>query len=125
VAKLPEQVLAAWGDHEDPPVLATIGHDGLPNAIFATCVRVLDGETVVVANNYFDKTLRNIIAGSRGSLLFITKEKKSFQIKGAIEYYESGPFFDYMKSWNPPERPGHGAAVLRVEEVYSGAERIL
>jgi len=32
--------------------------------------------------------------------------------------------FDHVKTWNPPKRPGHGAAALRVEEVYSAAEKL-
>ena len=29
-----------------------------------------------------------------------------------------------MKTWNPPEHPGHAAAALQVEEVFSGAEKL-
>ena len=71
-----------------------------------------------------DKTMRNIKAGSRASVLFITEEKKSYQIKGSVEYYEDGPVFEFMKSWNPEEHPGHGAASILIEEVYSGSEKL-
>jgi len=30
-----------------------------------------------------------------------------------------------MKQWNPEKHPGHAAAALKVEEAYSGAERLL
>jgi len=29
-----------------------------------------------------------------------------------------------MKSWNPEKHPGHAAAVLRVEEAFSGAKKL-
>jgi len=29
-----------------------------------------------------------------------------------------------MKTWNPPQHPGHAAAALKVEEAYSGAEKL-
>ncbi len=29
------------------------------------------------------------------------------------------------KKWNPEKHPGHAAAALKVEEVYSGAEKLL
>jgi len=29
-----------------------------------------------------------------------------------------------MKTWNSPKHPGHAAAALRIEEVYSGAEKL-
>jgi hypothetical protein len=57
--------------------------------------------------------------------LFITKEGKSFQAKGSLEYHSQGELFDFMKTWNPKKHPGHGAAVLNVEEVYSGKEKLL
>jgi len=71
------------------------------------------------------KTKENILAGSNASLLFITKEKKAFQIKGPITLEDSGPIFEEMKRINPGKHPGHSAAVLRVESVFSGAERLL
>ncbi|MBW1804701.1 MAG: pyridoxamine 5'-phosphate oxidase family protein, partial [Deltaproteobacteria bacterium] len=82
-------------------------------------------DTIVVANNYFSKTLENILAGSKGSILFITKEGKSYQIKGSIEYHKEGSIFEDMKKWNPKQHPGHAAAALIVEEVYMGAEKLL
>jgi hypothetical protein len=30
-----------------------------------------------------------------------------------------------MNAWNPAQHPGNAAAALRVEEVFSGAERLL
>ncbi len=75
----------------------------MPNAIYCTCVRIFTTNTIVVANNYFDKTLRNILGESRGALLFLTAEEESFQIKGTIEYHVDGPIFEDMKSWNPPK----------------------
>jgi uncharacterized protein len=30
-----------------------------------------------------------------------------------------------MKKWNPEKHPGRAAAALKVEEVYSGSEKLL
>ena len=122
---LPEKVSKAWEDREGPIILSTVNGDGIPNAIYATCVSKFSEDTIVVANNYFSKTLKNILAGSKGSILFITKEGKSYQIKGSIEYHKEGNIFDDMKKWNPKKHPGHAAAALKVEEVYAGAEKLL
>ncbi len=122
---LSDDVRAAWEEREGPVVFTTVDPSGCPNAIYATCVSRYDDETIVVANNYFNKTLQNIQHGSRGSILFITREGKSFQIKGKIEYHTDGPVFDDMKKWNPEKHPGHAAAVLKVEQVFSGAEQLL
>ena len=125
MAVLPKIVSKAWEDREGPVILTTLNGDGIPNAIYVTCVSKFDEETIVVANNYFSKTLDNILAGSKGSILFITKGGKSYQIKGSFEYYKDGIIFEDMKKWNPEKHPGHAAAALKVEEVYAGAEKLL
>ncbi len=125
MSELPQEVSQAWEDREGPIVLTTVNKEGLPNSIYATCVSKFGEDTLVVANNYFSKTLENIRAGSKGSILFITKKMVSYQIKGSIEYHTEGPIFDDMKKWNPEKHPGHAAAALKVEEVYKGAEKLL
>jgi len=122
---LPEKVSEAWENREGPIILSTVNEAGVPNAIYATCVSKFSEDTIVVANNYFSKTLKNILSGSKGSILFITKEGKSYQLKGSIEYHKEGSIFEDMKKWNPKKHPGHAAAALKVEEVYTGAERLL
>jgi predicted pyridoxine 5'-phosphate oxidase superfamily flavin-nucleotide-binding protein len=125
MAALPEKVRVAWEDREGPVVFSTVNEDGMPNAIYATCVSKFSEDTIVIANNYFSKTLENILTKSKGSILFITKERKSYQIKGTIKYYTEGNIFEDMKKWNPQQHPGHAAAALKVEEVYTGSEKLL
>ena len=124
MSALPELVTKAWEDRQGPIILTTVGPDGVPNSIYASCVSLYGNDTVVVADNYFDKTKKNILAGSKGTLLFITKENKSFQLKGSFDYLTSGEVYDDMKTWNPSKHPGHAAAALRIEAVYSGAEKL-
>ncbi len=121
---IPESVLAAWANRDGYAVLATVDRAGVPNAVYVGAVQLLGTEAVAIADNYFSKTRANILSGGRGSLVFLTKEKKSFQLKGRFEYVTAGPVFEEMKRWNPPRHPGVAAAVLHVEEVYSGAERL-
>ena len=115
----------AWDRHDGPIVLTTTDKQGVPNAIYATCVKLLDDGRIVVADNYFNKTRTNIKSGSQGSVLFITKEQKSYQAKGRIEYLTSGPIYDDMRVWVDQKHPRIAAAVLRVEEFYSGAEKLI
>jgi predicted pyridoxine 5'-phosphate oxidase superfamily flavin-nucleotide-binding protein len=123
---LPNVVREAWDDRDGPVILATVDGNGVPNIIYASCVGVFGDDRLVVADNYFDKTRRNLQAGAkRGAILFINKSGKAYQAKGALEYHTNGEVFDHMKTWNPEKHPGHAAAALRVEEVYSGAERLL
>ena len=122
---LPEDVRKAWDDRQGPIVFSTVDQNAVPNAIYATCVNLFGEDSLVIADNYFDKTRNNILAGSKGSILFITNQDKAFQVKGTLEYHREGDVFEDMKTWNPKEHPGHAAAVLKVEEVYSGAEKLL
>jgi len=121
---LPEKVSKAWDERKGPVIFATVDGNGVPNAIYATCVNKFNEGTIVIADNFFDKTQKNILAGSKGSILFITNEEKAFQVKGCIEYHKEGDIFEDMKKWNPKQLPGHAAAVLKVEEVYSGSKKL-
>ena len=121
---LPKEVSEAWDGEKGPVVFTTVDSDGVPNSIYVTCVSKYDEETILIADNYFDKTQKNILAGSKASVLFITDEDKAFQIKGTIEYYKDGAIFEDMKKWNPENLPGHAVAVVKVEDVYSGATKL-
>ena len=122
---LPPSVSSAWDKRKGPVILTTVDDNGVPNAIYATCVSKFSEDSIVVADNYFDKTRKNILTGSKGSILFITKNGKSYQMKGSIEYHKEGEIFEDMKRWNPRHHPGNAAAVLKVDEVYAGAEKLL
>ncbi len=124
MSALPEIIVEAWENREGPAVFATVAPDGNPNAIYVTCVRRYGDDRFAVADNYFNKTRANIHEGSRGSLLFITKDGKAYQVKGAVEYQETGEIRDFLRDCLDAKYPVHAAAVLRVEEVYSGAERL-
>jgi hypothetical protein len=115
----------AWDRHEGPIILSTADKNGVPNAIYATCVKLLDDGRIVVADNYFNKTRTNIKNGSKGAVLFITNEQKSYQAKGRIEYVTDGPIYEDMRMWVDQKHPRIAAAVLRVDELYSGAEKLI
>lgn len=125
MATLPEAAIQAWENREGPVVLTTVDASGVPNTIYVTCVKKIADDTIVVADNKMHKTQANILTGCPVSLLYITKEKKAFQLKGSVTYEKSGAIFDDMKSaWLDKKYPGHAAVVFHVEEVYSGAEKL-
>ena len=128
LAGLPEDVREAWEERKGPAVFGTVNAEGVPNVVYVNCVCVLNEEQFVIADNYFHKTQANILAGSPGSLLFLSERGGSYQVKGSVGYHTSGEAYETMKRWNDamdPERPGVGAAVLNVEEVFRGAERLV
>ena len=121
---LPETVCQAWEARQGPAVLTTVGANGSPNAVYIGSIRRLGDDAFVIADNYFSKTRANILGGSSASLLFITGERKAYQIKGTLEYLTAGRVFEEMKGWIREGLPGHAAVVLHIGEVYSGAERL-
>ncbi len=124
MASLPEEIREAWENRNGAVILTTVDKSGTPNSIYATCVGLFEDGRIVVADNYFCKTRENIQSGSPGSVLFITKDNKAYQVKGSMEYHTDGEIFNFMKTWNPQKHPGHAAAALVPEAVYSGASQI-
>ncbi len=124
MAVLPPAVKEAWENRKGPAIFATVDAEGMPNVIYVGCLGRRGDDALVVADNYFDKTRSNIQAGSKGSFLFMGADGKPYQVKGSIEYHTDGPVFDDMKTWNPQKHPGNAAVVLKVEAVYSGAQKL-
>lgn len=125
MAKLPEVAAQAWENREGPVVMTTVDSDGRPNTIYVTCVNKYSNDQIVVADNKMHKTRANIKAGSPVNLLYITKNKKAFQLKGSLAYITEGTIFDDMKNgWLDKKYPGHAAVVIHIEEVYSGAKKL-
>lgn len=125
IQKLPDILKQEWNNRKGAVVFTTVSGDAIPNSIFVTCVSLYEENKILVANNYFDKTIANIMRGSHGSILFITNDDKAYQFKGSIEYTDKGAVFEHMKKWNPEQHPGHGVAIVNIEEVYSGAKKII
>ncbi|MGC9363556.1 MAG: hypothetical protein ACP5FZ_03200 [Fidelibacterota bacterium] len=100
-------------------------HHGGSAAIYASCVCKYDDQRFMIADNYFGKTRENFFNGTKGSLLFITEDDTSYQVKGRIEYHQRGEYYDNMKKWNPENLPGYAVAILYIEEIYSGSRRLI
>lgn len=125
IVNLPEIIRQAWEEREQPAILATVSKDGIPNIIYVGAVWLYGKDKILVADNYLDKTRKNILRGIKtGAILFITPARKAYQLKGTLSYHKSGKLLDEMKKLNPTKYPGHAAVVLTVEEIYCGAEKI-
>lgn len=49
---LPEEVCRAWEKRAGAVVFTTVGKDGKPNSIYATCVGLFKKNRIVIADNY-------------------------------------------------------------------------
>jgi len=124
MSQLPQIIVDEWSKRVKAPVFTTVDDQGMPNSIYATCVSFYENEKILIANNYFDKTLVNLQSGCKGNLLFLTEEGKAYQLKGVCTHYSEGIYFEDMKNWNPERLPGVGVAVIEVEAIYSGSKKI-
>jgi len=125
MAKLNQRVRDAWDNKEANLVFATVDRCGNPNIVWVTCVKIIDEERILIVNNYFNKTLENILSGSMGSLLFIAPEREAYQIKGTLSYHTDDDIYDNMKAWLDKKFSGVGAVVLTITEIHYGAEKII
>ncbi len=133
MGNLPEIASRGWDKMDGPAVLTTVSREGAANSVYVTSIKKYSEDKIVIVDHVFEKTRRNILDGSPGVFLFITKpdlslgEKngKAYQIKGRLEYLKEGEIAEDAKKWAPPEYPFVAAVVLRVEEVYCGADKLL
>ena len=125
MSSLPQAFTDAWDQHEPRMIFTTVNKAGEPNSVWVLCVNKLDDKRILIANNFFNKTLENIHSGSRGSLLMIAPEREAYQIKGSLEYHTDGPIYTDMKAWLDPKFAGVGAVILNIESIYYGAEKIV
>ncbi len=120
MAQLPDEVKKAISKQEIFPV-ATCNQDRSPNVVYIKYLKVIDDQTVLIADNFLNKTRDNIL--SNGNIAFVVRdeEKGSFQIKGTAEILTEGDMFDEVQKWVPDKLPRVAAVVMHIEEIYNGA----
>lgn len=103
----------------DSKALATTGPNGL-NVVPVSTIRVVDGR-VWLMNYFFKKTIENIVAEPRVSLVG-WKGFDGYQVKGNVLYVTEGSQFDDAKAWvaqNLRNRVVKGLLILTPESIYS------
>ena len=121
---IPKLFLDEWELLHGPAVFTTVDKKSIPNSIYIGCFKLLNNSQILIVNNKFHKTQKNILNGSYASFLFITNNNKPYQAKGYIEYHTKGLIYEEMKKWLDPKYPGYAAVVLNIEEIYSGSKKI-
>lgn len=106
-------------------VLATAGPDGIPNAVPIGSKKILDDETVLVSDQFMNKTLANMKANPKVSITF-WEGQEGYQLKGTVIIETSGARFEETAAWiedmgNKIGFPlkSKGAVILSIEEIYA------
>jgi predicted pyridoxine 5'-phosphate oxidase superfamily flavin-nucleotide-binding protein len=118
--KLTEEIKKILGE-EKYHQLATASAKGIPNVCCIACYYLKDDETIVIVDNFFNKTKNNLLENPLVSLLF-RKEKICYQVKGKGKYLTEGPEYEEARKWMKAKGdiyPAKGALVVGVEEIYN------
>ena len=100
--------------------LATSSKDGVPNVCTFGAKYLHDDGTIVIVDNYFDKTLKNILANPQVAIV-IRREKTAYQLKGTCKYVTEGAEYEKARQWmkaKGDKYPAKGAAIITVEEIF-------
>ncbi len=100
--------------------LATCSTDGIPNVAPMGAFKLLDSETMLISDQYMNKTLKNVISNPRAAVSY-WGEKGGFQIKGTISVHTNDQIFkdnvEWMKARNPRLTP-KGALIMKITDVF-------
>jgi len=130
--KIPEMVCKAITG-QSLHLIATASKEGKPNLIYVKFLKVYSETQLMVANNKFFKTEKNLLENPKMAIVVLDKETgKSYQLKGSVEIHKKGKEFEDCIEWvketrvreSKPEMVPKAAVLLNVEEIYCGAERI-
>ena len=104
-------------------VFATASKSAIPNINVIGIKQIEDDETVLLADNYFNKTLANLKVNSEAAILTKNAEKKLwYQLKGTCQYVNEGPEYEKFKEWVKSKRetfPAKGMVIFKVKQIYN------
>ena len=120
---MPENVQKAFKEI-DNVVFVTAREDGQPNACIVGMKAVIDDETVYVSDQFFKKTLANVQANPKVSIVF-WKGMEAYEIYGTARYVSEGAEFEEQAAWVNAafEKMGmpmkaKGGCFVHVDEVF-------
>lgn len=121
MVKMPPEVREVLQKQKPIPI-ATASKNGVPNVVFIGFLKILDEENIMIGDNFFNKTARNLDENPRISILcYDAESKRSYQIKGSVKVHKSGPQFEEMRKWVlgvKPQMPAKACVMVKVEEVF-------
>ena len=105
-------------------IVATATTDGEPNAVPVGAKKIIDDETILISDQFFNKTLANMKSNPRIAVSF-WEGHEGYQLKGSITIETSGKRFEETAQWieemgNKAGFPlkSKGAVILKIEEIY-------
>jgi uncharacterized protein len=105
-------------------VLTTATTDGTPNAVPVGTKKIIDAETILISDQFFNKTLANMKSNPKVAVTF-WEGHEGYQLKGTITIETSGLRFEETARWiedlgNKAGFPlkSKGAVIFKIEEIF-------
>ncbi|MDD3647685.1 MAG: pyridoxamine 5'-phosphate oxidase family protein [Candidatus Dojkabacteria bacterium] len=92
-----------------------------PNLVAVSCVKVVAADKILITDNFFGKTRKNLLENASVSLaVWSPKGAKGWQFKGVAKYYSRGRWKRLVDEMKENKGLAHKAAVVvTVKEVYN------
>jgi len=105
--------------------VATCNAQGVPNVVCCSMKQAWDDETVMISDQYMNKTLANVLENPHMSVS-VWDETHGYQVKGTVVYENEGPLYEQIAAQVHSILSGmgydyysKGVCWLHVDEVYS------
>lgn len=123
MAKMSKRVKEIFQKQRDV-VLATASKEGIPNVVVVGAKKIIDDETILISDQYFDKTLANMKENPRAAVT-VWEKTDGYQIKGSVTIETSGPRFEETARWiedlgkrfNVPLK-SKGTVIIKITDIY-------
>ncbi len=126
MAKMTERMKELF-ENVGTAVLATSTPEGVPNAVPVGAKRILDDETILISDQFFNKTLANLKSNPKASVTF-WEGHEGYQLKCTVTIETSGKRYEETARWiaQMSEKAGFplkskGAVILKIDEIYGVA----
>ena len=104
----------------------TADNYGNPNINLIAIKRIEGDETILLSDNYFNKTLRSLNENKKATILTKEEEEEEewYQLKGTCSYIKEGPQYEEFKKWVKAKKetlPAKGMVIFKVEQIFNVA----
>jgi predicted pyridoxine 5'-phosphate oxidase superfamily flavin-nucleotide-binding protein len=119
MVKMPPEVRDVVAKQKPLPI-ATADKKGMPNVVFVTVWKILDDETLLIVDNFFIKTRKNLDTNPNMAIVtYDSENKKSYQLRGTVDIETRGDKYAMAKEMADAKKlPGKAAIVFHVKEIY-------
>lgn len=122
--KIPQDIQTIMNE-DKAFAFATSSKTGIPNINMIGIKKIEDNETVLLADNFFDKTFANLKENSQAAILTKKAEEKQwYQLKGTCQYVNEGVQYEEFKKWVKSIKeslPAKGMVIFKVEQIFNTA----